>query len=106
MWAPPTLTSVACERLGLSRERRRRLLDFPSLPPQPPLHIARGANEVVLQFHFGQTAIARPAQAVRPDQFALRAFDGIAMFHPHFEGVGLLLLAPALQQGVVLADHQ
>ena len=39
------------------------MLDFPSFPPNPPLHIAGRSNKVILQFHFGQASIARLAQA-------------------------------------------
>jgi hypothetical protein len=38
-------------------------------------------------------------------QFALRAFNGIAVFHALFEGVGLLLRSPVLQRGVMFS-HQ
>ena len=88
-----------------SSQSQRRLLEFPGLPPNPSLHIAGRTNEVVLQFHLGQAAIARVAQAMSPDQLALRAFDGVAMFHALLESVGLLLLAPGLQHGVMLS-HQ
>src|ERR1039457_1546687 len=101
---PQTLNSVVCERPRLGREPRR-LLEGPSLPPQPPLHIASGANKVVLQFHLGQAAIARSPQAMAAHQFALRAFNGIAVFHALFQGVGLLLRSPVLQRGVMFS-HQ
>src|SRR5437867_5096268 len=39
------------------------------------------------------------------DQFALGAFNAVAMFHPLLERLGLLLLPPGLQEAVVLA-HQ
>ena len=41
-----------------------------------------------------------------PDQFALRTFDGIAMFHSLPEGSRLLLLAASLQSAVVLTYDQ
>jgi len=40
------------------------------------------------------------------DQFALRAFDGVAMFHPLFELLGSLFLPAPLQNRVLLADDQ
>ena len=46
------------------------------------------------------------AQAVGWHQFALGAFNGIAMFHPLLESWCLLLVATRLQGGVVLADYQ
>src|SRR5215469_3248982 len=46
------------------------------------------------------------AQAVGSHQFALGAFNGIAMFHPLLEGRCLLLLPTRLQGGVVLAHDQ
>jgi hypothetical protein len=38
-------------------------------------------------------------------QFALRAFNGIAVFHALFEGVGLLLRSPVLQRAIMFS-HQ
>src|SRR6266542_1170696 len=89
---PPGL--VARGRCALSREERGRLLEFPGLSPQPPFHIAGCPNKIVLQFHFGQAAVARVAQAVRPDQFALRAFNGITVFHALLESWRPLFLSP------------
>ncbi|MDA1277160.1 MAG: hypothetical protein O2960_24365 [Verrucomicrobia bacterium] len=59
-----------------------------------------------MQFHLGQTPEARAPQAMAADQFALRAFNGIAMFHALLKGVGLLLKSPRLQMGVMLAHGQ
>ena len=41
-----------------------------------------------------------------PDQFALRAFNGVAMSHPLLKGFGLLLLPSRLQGGVMLTHRQ
>ena len=82
------------------------MLDFPGLLPKPPLHVAGRSAKVALQFHFGQAPEARAPQAVAPDQFALRAFDGVAMFHALLESVGWLFLAPRLQMGVMFTRGQ
>ncbi len=39
-----------------------------------------------------------------PDQFALSALNGVALAHPPLEKLGLLLLAPGLQDAVMFAD--
>jgi hypothetical protein len=43
---------------------------------------------------------------VTSNQLALRAFNGVAVFHPLLESLGLLLLAAGLQRGVMLSDDQ
>jgi hypothetical protein len=50
-----------------------------------------------LELGFGPASIASPPQTVGADQLALRAFDGIAVFHPLFERFGLLLPPSPLQ---------
>src|SRR5260370_10814732 len=102
----PSLTSERCRTGSFSGTDRHRLSQLPSLQPNPALHVAGRANKVVLQFHLGQAAIARVAQTVRPDQFALRALDSIAMFHALLEGRSCLFLPPRLQDGMILANHQ
>ena len=103
---PPASSSLIWNCPRLNCQERRGLLNFPCRPPNPALHVAGCSNKVVLQFHLGQAAIARVAQTVRPDQFALRALDSIAMFHALFESLGVLLLAAGLQRAVMLPDCQ
>src|SRR5260370_41872938 len=104
--ARPPLALERCRTGSFSGADRHRLAELPGFQPNPPLHIASRANEIILQLHFAQAAIARVAQAVRPDQFAVRAFDGITMFHALLESRSCLFLPPALQEGMVFADHQ
>ena len=43
---------------------------------------------------------------MRANQFTLRAFNGVAMFHSSFERIGLLRLPALLQNRVVFAHYQ
>ena len=81
-------------------------LHFPGEASQPAFDVAGRADEIVLQFGLGQTTIARPPQAMRPDQLTLGAFNGIAVFHALLEWFGALLLPARLQRRVVFAHHQ
>ena len=99
-------SSVGRRARHFSRGRRCQLRELPCFLPNPPFHIAGRPYEVVLQFHFHQAPIPRLPQAVASDSLTLRAFNGITMFHPFFEGIGLLLLPPGLEKGVVLADQE
>src|SRR5215831_5743771 len=84
----------------------RCLAKVPSFPTNPALGIASCSNEIILQSYFGQTPIACMPQAVGSHQFALSAFNSVAMFHPLLESRCLLLLPARLQGSVVLADNQ
>ena len=101
----PQLGLVCC--CGDVRCRRgQSVLDFPRDSSKPPLHIAGRTNEVVLELGFGQATVTRSPQSMGPDQFALCALNGVAMFHARFESVGLLLLPACLQDRMVLPDDQ
>ena len=102
---PPGVLALGhCRRLA--RQNQSRLLDFPSLAPNPSLHVASGANEVVLQSHFDQATIASVSQSVPADQLALRAFNAVAVLHPLLESFGLLLLPTGLQRTVMLSHDE
>ena len=75
---------------------RNSLAGFARNLTGPALHIAGRSNKIVLQFRFGQAAITRLAQSVAPDQFALRAFNAVAVLHALSESVRLLFLTPGL----------
>ena len=68
----------------------------------PAFDVARRADQVVLQAHLRQAPVAGLTQPVATDQFALRAFDGVALMHGLFERIGLLFPPPPLQVFVVL----
>ena len=57
-------------------------MDFPRHPLQPPLDVAGGPDELILQIDFGFPAVARLAQPVRAHQFTVRSFDRVARFRP------------------------
>ena len=63
-------------------------------------------DPVVLKFDFSQTAVTRSAQAMSPNQLALRAFNGVAVAHPLLEWLGLLLRSARLQHRMMFPDHQ
>ena len=91
-------------RCELGKSCVRLLVRLPGHSPQPALHVASGTSQVTLKFCLGQTEIARSAQAVCPNQLALRSLDGIAPSRFAFESFGPLLRAPRLQMRMVLSD--
>ena len=70
---------------------------FPREPAHEPAQIAGRPDQIVLQAHLAQPAIAGLAQSVTADQFALRAFDGIAPALFGFKRLGLHFPAAGLQ---------
>jgi hypothetical protein len=67
------------EGLGL------RVLSFPDEEPQPPLDVASGADEKVLQFDFPKTPVTATAHTVSTREFTQGAFDRVAPVHPLLE---------------------
>ena len=62
---------------------------LPRQSAEEPSDIAGGANEIVLEPHFGFSAITGLAQPIGADEFALRSFNAVAPTHLLFERVGL-----------------
>src|SRR6266446_3857743 len=62
----------------------------------PPLGVAGRSGKIILQPRLGQTTIARPPHPMRPHQFALRAFNGVALLHFLGKGLGLLFRSARL----------
>ena len=81
-------------------------MQFPGGAAKPAFYIARRAAEVILELCFGQAPIASPPQTGSADQFALCAFDSIAVFHPLFERFGFLFPSSLLQNRRLLAHRQ
>ena len=74
---------------------------FPDEEPQPPLDVASGADEEVLQFNFPETPVTAAAHAVPPRQLTQGAFNRVAPVHPLLEGFATLFLATLLQKFMV-----
>jgi len=79
---------------------------FPPAPPAEPAQSAGRAEQIILQAHFHETAIAGVAQSLATDQFARRAFDAVALGQLLLELGGLHFLPAVLQEAVMFPDHQ
>src|SRR5580693_3391437 len=98
---PPFSYPRSTTRRGRACRRHRTLANLPTHMRQPAFDVACRADQIILQPHFGQAPVAGATQPVAADQFALRAFDGIALAHALFELLGLLFPPPLLQVLVV-----
>jgi hypothetical protein len=82
---------------GPGGREEARLRHFPREPAHEPAQIAGRPDQIVLQAHLAEPAIAGLAQSVTADQFALRAFDGVAAALFFFKRLGLHFLTAGLQ---------
>ena len=82
------------------------LLHLPLQASDPAFDITSGANQIVLERDFLQPPVAGAPQAMGASQFAVGAFNGVALLHLLLERLGLHLPPPGLQWRVVLADDQ
>ena len=102
---PPFIPRSTTHRGSRGACRRQTLANLPTLMRHPAFDVARRADQVVLQAHLRQAPVAGLTQPVATDQFALRAFDGVALMHALFECIGLLVPPPLLQVFVVLCPE-
>ena len=82
------------------------LLDFPLQASDPAFDVAGRANQVVLERDFFQPSVTGAPQSVGAGQFAVGAFNGVALFHLLLKSLRLHLAPTRLQRRVMLADDQ
>ena len=75
--APRRVSLLVGRGLGGRRRGRHRPPQIPDFPAHPAFDVTGGPGEVVLESHFRQAPIARPTQAMYPNQRALGSLNGV-----------------------------
>jgi hypothetical protein len=96
---PGCLTDLRDARLPLA------LFHFPLQASDSTFDVASRANQIILERDFLQTPVAGAPQSVASAQFAVGAFNAMALLHLLLKCSGLHLVSPGLERGVVLAHH-